>query len=155
MFSSKRANLLRALVLAASSLMFVIASYSISDVSAESTVLSSPLRSKILRRKDRLKLKLNADEIALLRKQGTPQEEREVEDKIPKHVPITVKILILLATARGSLTASESVQAQSRRGSRGRERTLRSSAARDSPSTKTKPRETKLRARPAATNGGR
>lgn len=91
MLSPKRVNLLLATILAASSLVFVVASYSVSDVSAESKVSKPTLRSRILRRKDRLKLKLNADEIALLRKQGS-QEERELEDRIPKHLPIKVKI---------------------------------------------------------------
>jgi hypothetical protein len=82
MFSSKRANLLLAVVLAASSLVFIIATYSIDNVNAESEVSKPPLKSRILRRKERLKLKLNADEIALLRKQGSPQEERKTRLKI-------------------------------------------------------------------------
>ena len=44
-----------------------------------------------MRRKDQLKLKPTAAEVASLRRQQ-PKEERELEDTIPAHVPIKVKI---------------------------------------------------------------
>ncbi len=46
---------------------------------------------RLLRRKDQLKLKPTAAEVASLRRQQ-PKEERELEDTIPTHVPIKVKI---------------------------------------------------------------
>jgi hypothetical protein len=92
MLSPKRVNLLLAAILAGLSMVFVIATYSIADVNAESKVSGPTLKSKILRRKDRLDSKLDAAEVAALRKAAKPQEERVFEDKIPQHLPIKIKI---------------------------------------------------------------
>jgi hypothetical protein len=92
MLSPKRFNLLLAAILASSSLVFVIATYNIADVNAESKVSGLTLTSKILRRKERLDAKPNVAELAALRKAARVQEERVFEDKIPKHLPIKVKI---------------------------------------------------------------
>ena len=58
------------------------------------TASAKVLVGKLLRRHDRKKLKPDARELDLLRKNSTQQEhqERLVEDKIPKQVPIKVKL---------------------------------------------------------------
>ena len=92
MFSSKYINLTVAAILAASSLVFVIATCSIGDVSAESRNSGPILKSKILRRNNQRKVKLSGNELAELRSHASPQEERKFEDEIPKHVPIKFKL---------------------------------------------------------------
>jgi len=56
------------------------------------TASTNPITRKILRRYDKTKLPATAAEIALLRSQEQVKEERELEDTVPKHVPIKVKI---------------------------------------------------------------
>jgi hypothetical protein len=58
------------------------------------TASAKVLVGRLLRRHDRKKLKPDARELDRLRKNSTKQEpqERLVEDKIPKHVPIKVKL---------------------------------------------------------------
>ena len=92
MLLSRGVKLLLATILAASSLTLVIAAYSADDAKTESQATGPTLKSKILRRKDRLKEKPNAYEKALLRKHAAVKEERELENKIPPHLPIKIKI---------------------------------------------------------------
>lgn len=92
MLLPRRIKLLLATALAASSLTVVIAAYSSNDAKTESETNGPTLKSKILRRKDRLTEKPNEYEKALLRKHAIVQEERELEDNIPAHLPIKVKI---------------------------------------------------------------
>ena len=93
MFLPRRIKLLLATALAASSLTLVIAAYSAKDPKTESRGASGPtLKSKILRRQNRLKEKPNAYEKVLLRKNAAVQEERQVENKIPNHVPIKTRL---------------------------------------------------------------
>ena len=69
MLSQKQIKLVVGLVLTASSLVLVIAAYSSSTARTDSPATGSALKSKILRRKDRLKDKPNVYELALLRAQ--------------------------------------------------------------------------------------
>jgi len=97
MLLPRRIKLLLTTTLAASSLTLVIAAYWSSEARTDSSAVRPTLKSKILRRKDRLKEKPNAYELALIRAHATVQEERQPEkrqldDKIPKHVPIKVKV---------------------------------------------------------------
>ena len=57
----------------------------------ETSFSTEEKRTKVLRRKGQLKLKPTAREITSLNN-GMQEEKRELEDKIPKHVPIKVKI---------------------------------------------------------------
>ena len=88
-----------AATLATASAVLVIVTFNVSGTSSApadpvtaNQTSSSTLKSKILRRKDQLKSKLTAEEISLLRKNAWAQEERKVENEIPKHVPIKVKL---------------------------------------------------------------
>lgn len=92
MFLSRRVQLLLAASFSALSLTFVVAAYSQNDAQTESQATGSILKSKILRRQDRLKEKPSASELALLRNQATTEKEREVENKIPNHVPIKTNL---------------------------------------------------------------
>src|ERR1044071_4869946 len=92
MFSSKRTKLLLAVLLATTSLVFVIATCNIAAVNAESSDTGPILKSKILRRNNQRNVKLSGNEFAELRSQASPQEEREFKDEIPKHVPIKFKL---------------------------------------------------------------
>ena len=92
MFLSRRIQLLLAASFSALSLTFVVAAHSQNDAQTESQATGSLLKSKILRRQDRLKEKPNASELALLRNQATTEKERQVENKIPNHVPIKTKL---------------------------------------------------------------
>lgn len=92
MFLSRRIQLLLAASFSALSLTFVVAAYSQNDAQTGSQATGSVLKSKILRRQDRLKEKPSASELALLRSQATTEKEREVENKIPNHVPIKTKL---------------------------------------------------------------
>lgn len=92
MLLPRRTRLLLAATLAASSATLVLAAYSSSGAKNESHATRPTLKSKILRRQNRLKEKPNAYEKALLRKHAAVREERELEDRIPKHLPIKVKI---------------------------------------------------------------
>ena len=89
---SRRIQLLLVASFSALSLTFVVAAYSQNDAQPESQATGPILKSKILRRQDRLKEKPNASEVALLRNQATTEKEREVENKIPNHVPIKTKL---------------------------------------------------------------
>src|ERR1044071_3941798 len=92
MSSSRYIKLTLSAILAASSLVFVIATCTIGDVSAESKASGPILKSKILRRNNQRNVKLSGNELAELRRQASPQEEREFKDEIPKHVPIKFKL---------------------------------------------------------------
>jgi hypothetical protein len=92
MLLPRRIKLLLAATLAASSLTLVIAAYSSSGANSESKAVGPTLKSKILRRQNRLKEKLNAYEKVLLRNNAAVQEERQVENKIPNHVPIKTRL---------------------------------------------------------------
>ena len=86
MLSHKRISLLLALTFVAA-LPAVIAA----TLSRGQTTSSPTQKITVLRRKDQLKLKPTAAEVASLRRQQ-PKEERELEDTIPTHVLIKVKI---------------------------------------------------------------
>src|ERR1044071_3844196 len=92
MSSSRYIKLTLSAILAASSLVFVIATCTIGDVSAESKATGAILKSKIRRRNNQRKVKLSGNELAELRSQASPQEEREFKDEIPKHLPIKFKL---------------------------------------------------------------
>jgi hypothetical protein len=86
MLSHKRISLLLAVTLVAA-LLAVIAG----TLSRGQTTASATQKITVLRRKDQLKLKPTAAEVASLKSQQS-KEERELEDTIPAHVPIKVKI---------------------------------------------------------------
>lgn len=86
MLSPKRLSLLLAITFLVS-LVAVIAT----TLSRGQTIVSANQRIKVLRRKDQLHVKPTADEIASAKNQ-LPKEERELEDKLPKHLPIKVRI---------------------------------------------------------------
>jgi len=86
MLSHKRIRLLLAVTFVAP-LLAVIAT----TLSRGQATISATQKITVLRRKDQLKLKPTAAEVASLRRQQ-PKEERELEDTIPAHVPIKVKI---------------------------------------------------------------
>lgn len=92
MFLSRRIKLLLAPSLAALSLTLGVAAYSQNDAKTDAGAAGSALKSKILRRQDRLKEKPDTSELAHLRRHSTKKDEREVENKIPAHVPIKVKL---------------------------------------------------------------
>lgn len=85
---SPKHKLVLAATAAASLLVFLVAT---SDF-GETHAAGGTLKAKLLRRHDKTKLKPTAAELDLLRAQASPKEERELEDAIPKHVPIKVKI---------------------------------------------------------------
>jgi hypothetical protein len=85
---SPKHKLILAATAAASLLVFLVAT---SDF-GETHAAGGTLRAKLLRRHDKTKLKPTAAELDLLRAQASPKEERELEDTVPKHVPIKVKI---------------------------------------------------------------
>lgn len=91
---SPQLRLIVALALALSSLTFLAVTLNAANT-RETTEAAVPLTAKILRRKDKLKEKLDPAEEAELRRQALGQEvtdERQLEDTTPKHVPIKVKI---------------------------------------------------------------
>lgn len=89
MLSRQRVSLILAVTLVSSMLVVLGATYRSGE-----TASAAPLKAKILRRHDKVKMKLDVAELALLRMHTSPQEpqERTIEDKIPKHVPIKVKL---------------------------------------------------------------
>jgi hypothetical protein len=86
MVTLKRISLLLAVILVASLFVFIATTFIRGQ-----TVPSTHSRITVLRRKDQLNVKPTAEEIALFRRQAA-QEERALEDKIPKHVPLKIKI---------------------------------------------------------------
>lgn len=61
------------------------------DADGRTTPPAKALKAKVLRSHDKVNEKLSPDEIKLLRAQDGDKEERALEDKIPKHLPIRVK----------------------------------------------------------------
>lgn len=94
LMSSPNVRLALAIVLALSSLTFLAVTLNAAKAPLTSAATTPPLKAKLLRRKDKLKDKLDAAELADLKRQtGQDQkEERELEDTTPKHVPIKVQI---------------------------------------------------------------
>src|SRR5258707_228527 len=88
MITPKRISLALTVTLMVSLLVILAATYRVEGTSAP----TQTLRSKLLRRYDRTKEKPDAAELESLRKQSSQQEERALEDKTPKHVPIKIKI---------------------------------------------------------------
>src|SRR5882724_2434673 len=90
MISPKRIRLVLAITLVASLFAFLAVTYNNGGTEASGKVL----KSKILRRYDRKREQPNPKELDLLRKNAQEEEpkERVLEDKIPKHVPIKIKI---------------------------------------------------------------
>src|SRR5438552_12945368 len=90
MITLKRIRLVLAITLVASLFAFLAVTYNHGGTEASGKVL----KSKILRRYDRKSEQPNAKELDLLRKNAQEEEpkERVLEDKIPKHVPIKIKI---------------------------------------------------------------
>ena len=89
---AKRLNLLLAATLFVSSLGLIAGTYN----GGETGAAFGTLKAKTLRRHDKTKLKPDAAESDLLRRHASAQEEKQeervFEDKIPKHLPIQVKI---------------------------------------------------------------
>ncbi|HKP39273.1 MAG TPA: hypothetical protein VJT71_20615 [Pyrinomonadaceae bacterium] len=99
MIPPRQIRLMLAAILAMASTILVVATFNVSGTSSTppdalkaNQTSGSTLKSKILRRKDQLKSKLTANEISLLRRNASAQEERKVENEIPKHVPIKIKL---------------------------------------------------------------
>jgi hypothetical protein len=88
MLSPKLIKLLLAATVAVSLSVFLGATWNICETHAA----AGTLKAKILRRNDKTKLKPTAQDLVSLRAQASPKEERQLEDTIPKHVPIKVKI---------------------------------------------------------------
>ena len=89
MLIRKRISLLLALTFVASLLAIIV-----TTLGGGQTTASPSSRIKVLRRKDQLHIKPTAAELESLRQnaQEEEQKERTLEDKIPKHVPIKIKI---------------------------------------------------------------
>jgi hypothetical protein len=92
MLTPKRISFLLAATLFVSSLGLIAGTYN----GGETSAAPGTLKAKTLRRHDKTKLKPDAAESDLLRRHASAQEEKQeervVEDKIPKHLPIKVKI---------------------------------------------------------------
>jgi hypothetical protein len=92
MLTPKRISFLLDATLFVSSLVLIAGTYNGGKTSAA----PGTLKAKTLRRHDKTKLKPDAAESDLLRRQASAQEEKQeervFEDKIPKHLPIQVKI---------------------------------------------------------------
>jgi hypothetical protein len=88
MLPPKRLSLLLAATLFVSSLALIAGTYNFGETKASAQMLQS----KLLRRHDRTRLTPTAAESDSLRSQVQSKEERELEDTIPKHVPIKIKI---------------------------------------------------------------
>ncbi len=86
MLSHKRIRLLLAVTFVAALLAVIATTLSRGQATASATQ-----KITVLRRKDQLHLKPTAAEIASLRSQ-LPKEERQLENRIPPHVPIKIKI---------------------------------------------------------------
>jgi hypothetical protein len=86
MLTRNRISLLLAIAFFVS-LVAVIAT----TLSSGQTTVSANQRIKVLRRKVQLHVKPTADEIASAKNQ-LPKEERELEDKLPKHLPLKIKL---------------------------------------------------------------
>src|SRR5881396_2315597 len=92
MFSPKHLRLMLAASLVISLLGFLTVTLHAGKHAAEAEPSTMTLKSKLLRKKTRSNEKLTEAEVAWLRKHAVQQEERQVEDSIPKHVPIKVKL---------------------------------------------------------------
>ncbi|HKP36603.1 MAG TPA: hypothetical protein VJT71_07065 [Pyrinomonadaceae bacterium] len=77
------------MILAISSTLLVAAAY---KASGTTTIAPKVLQAKLLRRHAKLKERLSAEDLAWLRSHGQEKEERLLEDKLPKHLPIKVRI---------------------------------------------------------------
>jgi hypothetical protein len=88
MLIPQRVSLLLAAILLASSVALVVIAYSEGETSAS----TQPRFSGLLRRHDRQKAKLTNAETNMLRRGQEKAEERVLEDRTPKNVPIKVKI---------------------------------------------------------------
>lgn len=88
MLSRQRVSLILAASLFASLLAFISATYSRGDVSAS----TNPLVARILRRHDKKMLKPTRQELDSLRSQVPAKEERLLENMIPRHVTLGIKI---------------------------------------------------------------
>ena len=88
MLTSKRIKLGLAIALVVSVLAILANSFHAAGTNAS----AKTLRAKLLRRHDRTNEKPNSAELESLRRQASQQEERAIEDKIPKHVPLKTKI---------------------------------------------------------------
>ncbi|MFY9620731.1 MAG: hypothetical protein WAM70_04570 [Pyrinomonadaceae bacterium] len=92
---SPKIRLALAIMLAGASLTFLAVTLNAAKTREGVLPTAPPLKAKILRSKDKLKVKPDSAETAALRKQAKGQEtpeERQFEDTTPKHVPIKVKI---------------------------------------------------------------
>ncbi len=87
MLTSKRIGLL-ILILAASLPVGLVAFYSTRPTSAS----IEPMKGKVLRAKDKLHVRPNPAELKALRQGEATDNERRLENKIPKHLPLKVKI---------------------------------------------------------------
>ena len=88
MLSRQRVNLILAATLVISLLILIGATYNMGEVTAS----TNPLIAKILRRHDKRKLKPTRQELDALRAQVPAKEERVLENLIPKHVPLGIRI---------------------------------------------------------------
>ena len=85
-------RLVLAMALAVSAVTFLAITLNAVNARESAPAIVTPLKAKILRRQDKLKDKLSANEKAALRSQASTQDERKFEDEIPKHVPIKFKL---------------------------------------------------------------
>lgn len=88
MFFPKGIRLLLAFALLGSLSVLLTATLNIGKTNAA----GGTLRAKLLRRNGQTKLKPTAQELGSLRAQVQPKEERLLENMIPKHVPLGIKI---------------------------------------------------------------
>jgi hypothetical protein len=88
MLSPQHLKLVLAATIAASLLVFLGATYKAGETHAS----AGTLKAKLLRRHDKTKLKPTAAELDLLRAQASPKEGRELDDKVPKHVPLKIRL---------------------------------------------------------------
>src|ERR1700730_15685967 len=88
MLTRRRLSLLLSITLFVSLLLAVAMTWNIGETSASPQIL----KSRLLRRHDRTRVIPNAADLDLLRAQAQAQEERELDDMTPKHVPIRIKI---------------------------------------------------------------
>ena len=90
MLPSRPIKLVLAIALVVSILTILAISFQVDGTNAS----AKTLRAKLLRRHDRTHLPPDSKELSTLRKNAQEEEpkERILEDKIPKHVPIKIKI---------------------------------------------------------------
>src|SRR6184192_3807346 len=88
MLTPKRISLMLAITVFASLVILIIATI---HGEGQTASPSNGEKIRVLRRKDQRDLRPTAAEVVNFRRQQT-KAEREVEDKIPKHVPIKIKL---------------------------------------------------------------